>query len=209
MDTVYNVVPLPELHPQIEVSPAEIDVTDSAVVRVLLPEGTIAWDLWIYLPDGSIDKTFADDFIAAGLPPLEQWVEIPALYRPVHLLTSQRREVVTFEVRAYGPLGTMGTASATVQVHSSNYLVLDRNVFRPEVEAPLQIRFKLSYRRVARLDIYDIAGHPIVKLTEDIYPGGWSTYLWDGNGQKVGSGVYLVTLRSGEYNDWKKFILVR
>jgi len=28
-------------------------------------------------------------------------------------------------------------------------------------------------------------------------------------GTMVGSGVYIVTLRSGEYKDWKKFMIVR
>jgi hypothetical protein len=29
------------------------------------------------------------------------------------------------------------------------------------------------------------------------------------NGRKVGSGVYVIALRSGEYTAWKKCILVR
>jgi hypothetical protein len=62
------------------------------------------------------------------------------------------------------------------------------------------------------LDLYDVSGRHITKITEDIYQGGWNLYLWSGNtetGLKVGSGVYIVTLRSGEFNSWKKFILVR
>jgi hypothetical protein len=89
---------------------------------------------------------------------------------------------------------------------------LDRNVFRPEAESPLDIRFKLSNRRAAQLDIYDIAGRHITQLTQGVYQGGWNSYSWDGiteTGQGAGSGVYLVTLRSGEFNSWKKFIIVR
>jgi flagellar hook assembly protein FlgD len=76
----------------------------------------------------------------------------------------------------------------------------------------VDIRFKLGYRRLARLDVYDVSGRRITKLTEDIYNGGWNSYLWNGimeNGRKVGSGVYLITLQSGEFKDWKKLIIVR
>ena len=212
VDTVYNVVRPPNLRPEIQALPGEVDVTDSVVVRVRLPEGTVRWDLWVIRPDGTVDKTFADGFVNSTVPPPGRWEEVPTLYRPGHLISSRKEEKLIFEVHAYSDFGTEGKAQATVLVHSGNYLVLDRNVYRPLLESPLQIRFKLSYRRVARLDIYDLNGKPVVKLTEDVYQGGWNVYPWNGRdaqGREVGSGVYLVTLRSGEFNAWKKFILVR
>ena len=49
-------------------------------------------------------------------------------------------------------------------------------------------------------------------LTEEVFPSGWTTYYWNGltnEGVKVGSGVYIVTLLSDDYKDWKKFMIVR
>jgi flagellar hook assembly protein FlgD len=76
----------------------------------------------------------------------------------------------------------------------------------------LRINFKLSSNRAARLEVFDINGKRVSKITEAFFNAGWNYYDWNGvaeNGQKVGSGVFLVTLRSGEYNSWKKFIIAR
>ncbi len=201
-----------DFSPSIEALPAVIDVTDSIQVRVQVPVAVSAWDLWIYLPNGNINKSFADNEVSSTTLTPNIWYQIDELYRPQKMITNARQEELIFEVRATDSWGRVATAQTRVVVKSSNYLVLDRNVFRAEYEDPLQIHFKLSYRRTARLDIYDSSGRHIVELTEDIYDGGWNTYLWNGllqDGQKVGSGVYLVTLRSGEFNSWKKFIIVR
>lgn len=198
--------------PKIKTSVSQIDVIDSVRVYVQIPVGTASWDLWVYLPDGSIDKSFGDDFIAATLLTPDTWYEIDELFKPEKLVTTMKKEQFTFEIRKQDVLGIELSADADVEVKSSNYLVLDRNVFKPELEDAIGIKFKLSNRRLAQLDIYDISGKHIVKLTEAVYEGGWNVYPWDGMSdasQKIGSGVYLVTLRSGEFNSWKKFILVR
>jgi len=210
-DTV--VIQIPTMKPpEIEATPAQADVTDSIRVRIQIPPNTATWDLWIRFPGGEIVTDFADDFISANNITPEVWYEVDENYNPEFLITTANREPLVFEIRAIDIFGNEASAQSRVEVISSNYLVLDRNVFRPEAETPLGIRFKLSNRRVARLDIYDIAGRHITKLTEDVYQGGWNIYPWDGiteTGQRAGSGVYLVTLRSGEFNSWKKFIIVR
>ena len=61
------------------------------------------------------------------------------------------------------------------------------------------IKFKLSSKRIAKLDLYDVSGRHITKITEDIYQGGWNLYMWSGKtetGLKVGSGVYIVNTSS-------------
>ena len=212
IDTVYmKIVPL--LLPEIKATPEKIDVTDSTKISVFIPRYNKSWDLWIYLPDGNIDKSFADQFIESTEITPDSWYEIDQAYHPNYLITTQEQEQLIFEIRTIDTRNRPGTAQATVTLLSSNYLVLDRNVFRPELEDALGIKFKLSSRRMARLDVYDIAGKHITKITEDIYAGGWNLYHWDGNitesGEKVGSGVYLIVLRSGEFKGWKKVIIVR
>lgn len=210
-DSVLIQIPVFE-PPKIEATPSLVDVTDSISVRVQIPPNTASWDLWIRFPDGGTATDFADEFIFTNTLTPDVWYEVDENYNPEFLITTAKREPLIFEIRATDIFGTEASAQSIVEVISSNYLVLDRNVFRPEAETPLGIRFKLSNRRIARLDIYDIAGRHITKLTEDVYQGGWNTYPWDGiaeTGQRAGSGVYLVTLRSGEFNSWKKFIIVR
>lgn len=211
IDTVFVKSPI-VLKPMIEAWPSLVDVTDSIRIRVKIQVNTARWDLWIYLPDGKIIKNFADDFIATTTLIPDVWYEIDEAYRPLRLISSSKEEQLIFEIRARDILGLEVSAQATVLVQSSNYLVLDRNVFKPEIDNPLGIRFKLSYRRKAKLDVYDISGRQIVNLAEDVFEGGWNTYTWNGissKGQKIGSGVYLVTLRAGEFNSWKKFLIIR
>ncbi|OQX86682.1 hypothetical protein B6D60_05665, partial [candidate division KSB1 bacterium 4484_87] len=210
-DTVYSFgkeIPSPE----ISATPLILDVNDSVTVSVKIPKDKISWDLWIHQADGQIIKDFADDFIAANNIERDTWVEIPVKYSQTHLLTTEKQEPVIFEVRTTEIRGIEKTAQASVTFRSSNYLVLDRNVFRPDIDGRLGIKFKLSYRRLAQLDIYDLAGTHITRVAEDIFDGGWNTYYWNGiteSGRKVGSGVYLVTLRTDEFKSWKKVIIIR
>ncbi|MBN1155927.1 DUF11 domain-containing protein, partial [candidate division KSB1 bacterium] len=213
IDSVICFVPeTPVLIPSIEVNPGNIDVVDSTQVRISIPENTISYELWIYLSDGTIVKDFADDFFnSTDLEP-DVWYTIDHFFKPGRLLTDADREEVVFEIRITDNRKRFASERAILTVHSSDYLVLDRNVFRPFVDEHLEVRFKLSYRRTAVLDIYDIAGKHIHKLTEADYQGGWNAFLWDGmgdGGQRIGSGVYIITLRSGEFKSWKKFIIIR
>ena len=212
-ETVYNDVPeTPALVPGIEVNPSSIDVTDSATIKIQIPINTKSWDLWVYFPNGQIDSTFADDFIAGSSLTPDLWHDVNEMYNPVHLQTTAKQENITFEIRTIDTRARKASAQTILTVFSANYLVLDRNVFKPEFEDAIGIKFKLSSKRIAKLDVYDSSGRHITEITKDIYEGGWNIYHWDGlksNNQKVGSGVYIVTLRSGEFNSWKKFIIVR
>ena len=218
--SVYNFVKTPEpFTPDIKVVPTAMDVTESAQVSVMVPIEINNWDLWIYWPDGQIIKTFADDFIENNkmLQP-NIWYDIDDMYKHPQLISLAEQDQIIFEIRASDRRGTEGAAQATLIVRSGDHLVLDRNVYQPgqpgvNGDDNVDIRFKLGYRRLARLDVYDVSGRRITKLTEDIYNGGWNSYKWNGmiieNGRPVGSGVYLITLQSGEFKDWKKLIIVR
>ncbi|HDP99889.1 MAG TPA: DUF11 domain-containing protein [bacterium] len=211
MDSVWNVV-LPLLFPQIQADPSSVDVTDSIQIRIQIPQYKTDYDLWIYLPDGHIEKQFADHFWQTTSIQPDIWYDIPLKYYPGRLTTENAEEELIFEIRTFDRKNREAHARTAVVVHSTNYLVLDRNVFRPNIDHTLGISFKLSYQRTAKLDIYDLSGKHITSITEDNYQGGWNTYHWDGisaNGQLIGSGVYIVTLRSGEFKDWKKFIIIR
>ncbi|NOY61243.1 MAG: DUF11 domain-containing protein [Calditrichaeota bacterium] len=211
VDTIYNEV-LEPIQASIETTPPVVDVGDSIYVKVQVSGAVVSYDLVVHLPDGRIDSTFADQFVARHRLTPNQWLNISPAYVLDHLITNARQDPIVFEIVAVDLAGNRVRAQATSIVNSSNYLVLDRNVYKADEPDPLGIKVKLSYRRVATLDVYDINGRHIDKLVQDVFDGGWTTFHWNGttqDGQRVGSGVYLVTLHSGEFNSWKKFILVR
>ena len=104
-------------------------------------------------------------------------------------------------------------ADASIMVLPPNDCVyLDRNVFMPDSGSPLQVIFQLSTSRTARLDLYDTTGYHLSTLVEKNFNAGSNTYLWDGtinNGKKAGSGVYILTFRSGTLVCWVKVIVVQ
>ncbi len=214
LNTVFNYVPesLP-FTPEIQINPAMIDVTDSALVRIRIPVQVAEWDLKVRLPNGQVDSSYADLFIEQNPSPTpDVWLDITDWYNQTKLVSALNEDLVIIQIQAVNRRGVKGTAQAQLVIRSGDHMVLDRNVYKPELEDYVDIRFKLGYQRLARLDVYDVSGRHITKLTEDIYNGGWNSWLWNGmleNGSKAGSGVYLITLQSGDFKDWKKLIIVR
>ncbi len=83
------------------------------------------------------------------------------------------------------------------------------NPFNPETT----ISFDLKSATVVELSIYDMAGQHIRTLaTGQALSAGSYSYLWDGldkSGAKVGSGIYLYHLKSGEFTSVKKMALLK
>ncbi|NOY76391.1 MAG: hypothetical protein GXO76_00840 [Calditrichaeota bacterium] len=198
--------------PKIEVSPAFVEVGDSVQVRVWLPKGVVSWDVDVRFVNGKIDSSYADAFIRRTGNVPDQWITLQPVFTETRLITRALQEAIIFELHTQDRCGNRQTAQARVLVKSSNDCLLDRNVFKAEVGTPLGIRFKLSSNRRARIDLYDISGYHIMKIVEGDFSAGWNTYRWNGqmpDGKKVGSGVYIITIKSGNLNCWKKVILVR
>jgi len=212
-DTVRVVVPPPAgTLPLIEASPPEVTVGDSVRVRVQVLAPINTYDLWVYFANGQIDSSFADAFIKATRLAPNVWYDVMPHFTNTRLFTAAKEEQLRFEIRARDIFGSFATASDAVVVRSNNDLVLDSNVYEAELRPALGINFKLSSNRVARLDVYDLNGVCIAKLVEAPFNAGWNTYNWNGlteAGRKVGSGVYIIALRSGEFTAWKKCIIVR
>lgn len=89
---------------------------------------------------------------------------------------------------------------------------LSENVYQPATGIPLKITFNVNTSRTARLDVYDMTGQHVQKIAEGHFIEGTNGHEWNGmtsKGLQAGSGVYLVVLRSGHMNCWKKVILAR
>lgn len=211
--TAFNIVqPQAGVPPLIEAIPGQVEVGDSIFVRVLAHSETSIWDIWVYHADGEIDSSFGDRFITGTTLPAGVWIDLPEAYTDTRLTTDAERELLIFELHTIDRFGNHGSARAQVQVQSANKLVLERNVFKAGFESDIAINFKLSSNRAARIDLYDFTGSHLTRITEAVYQAGWNTYRWNGiteSGLKVGSGLYLVTLRSGAFTDFKKVIVVR
>ena len=82
------------------------------------------------------------------------------------------------------------------------------NPFNPET----QIRFGLPEPNFVELRIYNMRGNEIRILVKDKKAAGMNTVAWDGKdsrGNQVASGVYIYQIRTNEFVDSKKLILMR
>lgn len=197
--------------PFIEASPQKVKVGSSIEVRVQVTVPIESWDLFVYLADGQIDRNYADPFIAATSLRPNQWTEVDPQYVVNQTYLPDKSEPLIFELRVVDVFGDSKTAQASVEIESEVFTV-DRNVFIPDQEHELVIQFKNSTNRQVRPEIYDITGTKISRLPESQLIDGWNVVRWDGlteNGQKIGSGFYILTIHTGEYRAWKKLIIVR
>ncbi|MBN2091684.1 VWA domain-containing protein [candidate division KSB1 bacterium] len=213
VDTVYYIPTLPdEWTAQIEATPAIVDVGKPVKLKVKTTTDINRWDIWIYPANGKIDSAYADNFIKTNALKANEWLEIIPDYTQTQMLTDSDEEPITFELHARDRRNTLKQAQATVVIQKADEIDIDRNVFMPEKDDPITIKFKLPQDESAALDLYDITGTKITKIAESQYKSGWNAVTWNGlteHGQKVGSGFYILTLRSNGYSAWKKLMIVR
>ncbi len=213
VDTVFNLVkPTEGWEPQIEAMPSLVEVGNTISVRVQVLAPIDSWDLWIYFADNQIDSTYADEFIATHELAPNLWYDIEPKFIVIRMVTRAEQEPITFELRTRDVYGDLKTAQASVTIISFNDFNIDRNVFIPDQEDALKINVKLSSDQVVRLELHDITGTKITKITESQFNAGWNTYQWNGltdKGQKIGSGFYIITIYSSRYHAWKKLMIIR
>jgi hypothetical protein len=74
-----------------------------------------------------------------------------------------------------------------------------------------KIRFFLAREEPVKLVVYDVRGRRVRVVEEGSLPPGWHLRVWDRRtetGQRVGSGVYFVVLRTAEGYVVKRLVLV-
>ena len=82
------------------------------------------------------------------------------------------------------------------------------NPFNPSTS----ISFQLAEPGRARLGIYDLTGRLVRRLADGPFPVGQHSLTWDGrsdNGDRVGSGIYLVSFRAGDVLSSSKLTLLK
>ena len=82
------------------------------------------------------------------------------------------------------------------------------NPFNPSTNIP----FSISNQDNVSIIIYDVNGSRITELLNRHMPKGAYSINWNGKderGSKVSAGVYLYSMKSGEYQHTKKMILLK
>jgi flagellar hook assembly protein FlgD len=77
---------------------------------------------------------------------------------------------------------------------------------------PVELRFSLARSiGTARLDLYDMRGRLVRNLAQGLTEPGHYLLTWDRRddaGRTVGSGIYVLRLRSEDAGDSKKLVLI-
>jgi hypothetical protein len=91
--------------------------------------------------------------------------------------------------------------------------VLDQNVFRPGRGRPLIISMKAPEPGHVTVKIYDVAGELVrTPFDAEVSAGLWFQATWQGEndfGEKVASGVYIVSVRGGGIRSIRKVVLLK
>jgi len=181
------------------------------------PEAVQSFSVWDAFPDGvslsdfslqPMDVFAADTLlwrIETPLPPGEKIVITYTGICPV-LANFTNPQTKINAARVIGendsdPTNDSATASVVClpPTDSCDELVnLDRSLFEPDNQTPLAITFELDVITDVSLDIFDITGYPIKRISTAGARVGLNTFFWDGQtneGLKAGSGVYIVVVR--------------
>jgi hypothetical protein len=82
------------------------------------------------------------------------------------------------------------------------------NPFNPSTE----IRFSLTTRGVATLEVFNVLGERVVVLAEGVFPSGEQRIVWNGmsqSGRTVSSGIYLYRLTTSDGSFSRKMVLLK
>jgi hypothetical protein len=114
-----------------------------------------------------------------------------------------------------GFVGTARISSEEVELNASpavpsqtRLLAAVPNPFNPSTE----LRFELQAGARVELVLYDLAGRKVNTLLSEPRPAGEHAVTWDGRddrGRRVASGTYLYQMRTGNYVETKRMVLLK
>jgi flagellar hook assembly protein FlgD len=83
------------------------------------------------------------------------------------------------------------------------------NPFNPTTTISFSIAQTLSF---VELEIYNIKGQKVKTLIDEKLPAGNHQVIWNGkddNSKQAASGIYFYKMKSGNYNETKKMLLLK
>jgi hypothetical protein len=72
------------------------------------------------------------------------------------------------------------------------------------------IGFRLAREAMVELELFDLAGHRVLRIDSRVYPAGDHSLMWDGadqTGRRIPAGLYLVRMRAGDFETRKKLLV--
>ncbi len=155
-------------------------------------------------------KTGATDFALLGYATTAEYVDDAITQSEVYTYTvtatdfglneSERSESFTVSLLAIDEAKALPKEFAL----NPNY----PNPFNPETT----IEFALPRDSKVTLTIYNLNGQLVRQLVSNSYKAGYQRVIWNGrdySGNAVGSGVYIYTLKAGDFSQTRKMILMR
>jgi len=103
----------------------------------------------------------------------------------------------------------------TVPLHAvpeKTSLACYNNVFNPKKGGQAIIQVNLHERSHVQVVLYDNKGKKIKTIVDEERDAGFYPISWNGNndaGNAVGSGIYIVHMKSGKYTNTKKIIVIK
>jgi len=82
------------------------------------------------------------------------------------------------------------------------------NPFNPSTT----IKFAVPNTSQVAIDVYDLNGQKIATLLNEEKAAGYYSVIWNGkntNGNDVSSGIYLYSIRAGNFSEVKKMLMVK
>ena len=77
------------------------------------------------------------------------------------------------------------------------------NPFNPNTTIP----FALPEEGHVKISVYNLQGHEIAELVNQVFNAGDHIINWDGS--ELSSGVYLINMQSGGFNTTQKVVLMK
>jgi hypothetical protein len=114
-----------------------------------------------------------------------------------------------FLIRAYVSI-ISGTVKKTIELIPASYSLHQNypNPFNPETK----IRYSIPESGQVSLTIYDITGRKIAELINEFQNSGSYEIAWNGKngfGESVPSGIYLYSIKAGNFTQTNKMILLK
>lgn len=159
--------------------------------------------------DGILDNDYTEREILARLVfvDLDQDGQIPPPGTTVRITTL--KPPTTRDLYQFVPVYT------GVEEHPDNLIPQKFELFQnyPNPFNPgTTIRYHLPVKTQVKLTIYNILGQEVITLVDKVQPPGKCAVQWDGksaSGQAVASGIYFYQLKTKQFTQVKKLLLVR
>jgi hypothetical protein len=91
--------------------------------------------------------------------------------------------------------------------------VLDRNIWKPDSGQPLRIGIKAPQAGRVTVRVFNVAGEKVRDPFDAEVPAGVMVEaLWDGrngDGERVGAGIYVVSVQGAGISSLRKVVLMR